>query len=533
MLQELMAQLMQADPESQQRVIEQAKEIQKNLKFIPNDGPQTDAYNSKADLLLYGGSGGAGKSSLLIGLALSAHRRSLIMRRRYTDLGALTEEAIRMNGTREGFNGSSPPKLRAIDGRLLDFGACANLGDEAQWQGNPHDFIGFDEAAQFLKMQVQFIMGWLRTVDQGQRTRVVLATNPPLTAEGEWLIEMFAPWLDLTHPNPARAGELRWFITAPDGRDMEVSGPEPVEIDGQSYRPLSRSFIPAKVEDNPFLAQTDYKAKLDALPEPMRSAVRDGNFMAARRDDELQVIPTEWIRDAQRRWTKRPPAGVPMCAIGVDVAQGGSDSTVLAPRYDGWYSPLIVTPGEKTPTGAEVAGLIISHRRDAAVVVVDVGGGYGGATIEHLKANFDNLEQNIFTDLVKTYRGSDASTQRTRDRTLRFRNKRAETWWRFREALDPGQEMGSIIALPDDPMLLSELTSVRLKTMEIGSKGIQIESKEDIIGRLGRSPDRADAVVMAWSAGNTIANQPGGWKSKGNPQRYKIVMGHQEKRRIP
>src|SRR5690606_13770930 len=137
--------------------------------------------------------------------------RSLIMRREYGDLAFLTERIVEINGSRNGFRQSPYPLLRTDDGRLIEFGACQRAGDEQAWQGRPHDFLGIDEAAQFLESQVRFLMGWVRSTDPDQRTRVVLASNPPLSDEGFWLIGMFAPWLDPQHPNPAKPGELRWF----------------------------------------------------------------------------------------------------------------------------------------------------------------------------------------------------------------------------------------------------------------------------------------------------------------------------------
>ncbi len=86
-------------------------------------------------------------------------------------------------------------------------------------------------------------------------------------------------------------------VSDPDGKDVEVDGPEPFEFAGEEKPviPHTRTFIPAALRDNPFLRDTGYAATLDALPEPLRSAVRDGNFMAARDDDQWQLIPTMWI----------------------------------------------------------------------------------------------------------------------------------------------------------------------------------------------------------------------------------------------
>jgi hypothetical protein len=468
-------------------------EATKSFRWIPSPGPQTEAYFCQADELLYGGSAGSGKSALLLGLAFTAHRRSLIMRRQYTDMSALVDEAIKINRTRDGLNRSSPPRLRTIDGRVIDFGAAAQLGDEEKFQGQDHSLLGFDEVVQFLEAQVRFLMGWVRSTIEDERCRIVMASNPPVTAVGQWIIPMFAPWLDLTYPNPAGGGELRWVVTDPDGKDMWVDGPDDIkEWSGQRYEPVSRTFIPGSLTDNPYLARTDYSRRLDSLPEPLRSAVRDGNFMAARKDDVNQVIPTAWVVEAQNRWTPTPPAGIPMCAMGVDASGGGDDPMIVAPRHDGWYAPLIEVPGRDIPLdslGKHCAAVIVTNRRHEASVILDMGGGYGGPTYEHLKENG--------VDVVP-YKGAEKSLRRTADRQLGFYNKRSQVIWQFREALDPNQDGGSPIALPDDTTLMADLTA---PTFEVGSRGIKVETKEDIVKRLGRSPDRGDAVVMSWYGG--------------------------------
>jgi hypothetical protein len=461
------------------------------LKWMPHAGPQQEAYFSKADILLYGGQAGGGKTSLILGLALTAHRRSLVMRQEYTELGYITGEAIKINGTRAGFNGSNPPSLRTADGRFIQFSG-AKLETLEKSMGQPFDLKAFDEAVHFPEEVIRFHLGWLRTDDPNQRTRVVLGTNPPVNAQGDWIIPMFAPWLDITHPNPAKPGELRWFVRDPDGNDFETPGPEPYQFPGQDkpLMPMSRTFIPAALSDNPVYANDkNYIAALDSMPEPYRSALRDGNFMLSRADQDWQVIPTQWIIDAQKRWRNKRPE-YQMTAMGIDVGAGGADRVVIAARYGEWYAPLIVKSGKDAPNGSAQAALIVQHRADGCGVVVDVGGGYGGDCVGRLKDN----------QIVATkFNGSAGSTQRALDGRV-FLNERARAYWRFREALNPDQAGGSLVALPDDSELRSELAAI-CQIPDVAK--IQVESKVEVKKRLGRSPDKADAVVMAWAPGQT------------------------------
>lgn len=516
-------------PEQQREIDKMVAQETGHLKFIPNPGPQTDAYNSQADLLLYGGAAGGGKSQLLLGLAMSQHRKSLLMRRSYADLSDFIGESIKMNGTRKGYNGSNPPKLVIDPNHIIQFGAVNEDGDEQKWQGRARDLLGLDEAAQFLENQVRFLMGWVRSTHPGQRCRTVLASNPPVLGQGDWMIPMFAPWLDPFYYKPAKAGELRWFITdeGPDGKpmDIEVDG-QHVEIKdktGQVLIPTSRTFISAKLEDNPYLIHTDYLAKLSAMPEPYRSAMRDGNFMIERKDQDGQLIPSSWVRAAMDRWKEhpKPPRDVPQCAIGVDIAHGGKDNTVLAIRYDGWFAPLIVVKGVDTPNGRAVAGLVVSHRKDASKVIIDMGGGYGGDTFQTLKDN--EVE-------VYPYKGLMATKQRTVTRQLGFTNKRSAAYWMFREALDPDQPGGSPIFLPDDPGLFADLTA---PTFEVVPRGIKVEAKEEVVSRLKRSTDKGDAVIMSWSEGQKALTDADSWKTRGGNRnsRPQVNMGHSNRRR--
>jgi hypothetical protein len=496
-------------PDHEKQLIIELLQKELSRKWIPQPGPQTQALRSEAHMVLYGGSAGGGKTDLLLGLALTEHKRSMIVRREYDDLSFITERAVKINKTRAGFAQSPHPVLRTEDGRLVEFRAFQRAGDEQKRQGQPVDFLGVDEAAQFLESQVKFLFGWLRSTEEGQRRRVVLASNPPLADEGQWLVRWFAPWLDPQHPKPAKPGELRWFLTDEKGEDKEVDGEGPHPVGNRMVKARSRTFIPARLQDNAYLMRDDdYVTQLDNLHEPLRSAMRDGNFMAVRQDDAFQVIPSEWIRLAQARWTPTPPTPTMTC-ISLDPAGGGRDAAAIAYRHGLWFGPVIAQKGPQTADGRYMGARVLMERKNACQVVVDMGGGYGFEVVNVLK---DNQDDKVAGRAVHGFRGSDASTGKAVGSGLEFKNMRAEVWWRFREALDPSNL--DKIALPPDSELAADLATPRINARVLQKDGVlQIESKEDIRQRLGRSPDKGDAVVNCLPFGGLLL-----FERKANPR---------------
>ena len=504
-LDDMLAKLADVSEEDRAKIIADAIDATKHLKWVPNPGPQSDAYFSEADELFYGGQAGGGKTDLLLGLAANEHTRSLILRRTNKEAGGLVDRLTGMLGTMSGLNRSTGT-IKLEGNKQIETGGCEHEDDKQKRKGIPHDLKGFDEVSDFSKTQYEFIIAWNRSAVPGQRCRVVATGNPPTKPEGLWVLQRWAAWLDPEHPNPAKAGELRWYTTGEEGKEIEVDGPGPHLIKGEAVMARSRTFIPATLADNKDLEQQGYASVLAALPEELRAAYRDGQFGTALKDDAMQCIPTAWIRAAQARWVLRPPVDVPMCAIGVDVAQGGDDRTVLAPRHDGWFAPLICVPGKLTPDGPSVAGKVVAARRDNAKVIIDLGGGWGGEAYAHLVRN--NVD-------AVGYMGVKSSGRRTQDKTLKFFNVRTEAYWRFREALDPAQPQGSVISLPQDPELVADLCAPKFEIRGRGEDGvIHLEPKEKVCDRIGRSPDKGDAVVMSWFDGIKQIHIRGGWSER-------------------
>jgi hypothetical protein len=269
-------------------------------------------------------------------------------------------------------------------------------------------------------------------------------------------------------------GERCYRFNADDYRPEEIVQPE------------SRTFVPSRITDNPFLVATGYMAQLQSLPEPLRSQMLLGNFEAGMADDPWQVIPTRWVEIAQGRWRERVRKGE-LLSMGVDVARGGKDNTVIAKRHktedtDHWYDRLALYPGAETPNGRTVAGLVIGEHRDHAPIHLDVIG-VGASPYD------------VLTDASQPVYGvnvSEKATARDKSGRLSFFNLRSQSWWQMREDLDPDAENG--ICLPPDPDLLAELCAPR---WELSGMTLKVESREDIIERVGRSPDRASALILA------------------------------------
>ncbi len=457
------------------------------VRWTPQDGPQALAYASMADQIGYGGAAGGGKSDLLLGMAGMQHHRSIIFRQVFPSLSAMIErsrEVYNADGSShadDSFN-ESLHRWRLYDKgmeRMIEFRAVQHETDLRKYQGQPHDLIGIDEATELPEAWVRFLSGWNRTTRPGQRCRIVLTFNPPMDESGSWVIAYFAPWLDSDHTDPAQDGELR-YVARIDDADVFYRTPEDAPEEARAML-KTRTFFHASLKDNPALASTGYGATIEALPEPLRSLLK-GNFNAAKIADPWQVIPSAWIKAAQLRWTAKQPDDS-LLSVGVDVARGGKDKTVIAKLYGRWLAPLDKYPGSSTPDGPTVAALVLPYSHALLGLFVDVIG-VGGAV-------YDALRGSVRVAGINFAEG--VPMERDKTGKLKFRNVRAAAYWRLREALDPVS--GDNLALPPDAELAADLSAPK---WSLTTGGILIESKEDIKERIGRSPDSGDALALAY-----------------------------------
>ena len=459
----------------------------------PISEPQRLALETLADEVYFGGRAGCGKSFLLLMAACMAHKRSIIYRKEYSQLDDLTDKSYEiLRDTGASFNGSTHIWRRIPGDRQIKFGACTYDKDIDKFRGQEFDLIAFDEVATFQEDHYLKLCSWLRSPIEEQRKRVICAGNPPMSAQYFWVKRRWAAWVDDRHPNPAAPGELRWYARIDDedvdlkqdDRFKDIPDGEPFEYEGEEIEPMSRTFIPGEMLD---IIKDDYVKRLQATPEPMRSQLLYGDFSITEDDQELQVIPTEWVRAAQARWEGTPQPTEVLGGMGVDVSRGGKDATVISKRYGNWFAPLLKYSGSATKTGNDVAALVMDNLLEterAARIELDLTG-VGSSPYDILVSNGYN---------VSGFLGGSASYFTDAAGVMEFRNRRAEAWWKFREALDPNS--GEDIALPPDSELMADLTA---PTWTADTSGILIESKDAIKKRLGRSPDCGDAVVMCYN----------------------------------
>lgn len=439
-------------------------------------------------------------------MSLTQHINTLFLRRRIKDTKAISElyRALPPSIGRWKAEGNGG-EFRTTDGRLIEVSGCQHPDDWMNHQGHARDYINLDEAPHFLELQYTMLIGWNRVRDPlkhpHQRVRTTLTGNPPTDPEGDWIIKRFRPWLDPTHPNPAKPGDLRWFYRNAKDEDTEADGPGPIpnpKRPTSPYRPLSRTFIPAKLEDNPAYRDSDYAAALERFPEPLRSQMRWGDFNIGRLDSDYQLIPSAWVTAAQQRWYTRKAAGFPALEqIGCDPARGGSDEFVIAKRCGRSVTEIEPTPGREVTTGKAGAMLLQAAGAELPGVktLIDVIG-VGSSTIDAARALPGCNAVPIVVSNATNYRDPKIPK-------IEFLNLRAAIMWNLRLALDPeGGAEETRLALPPDRELMTDLCAPRY----FPKLEWRVESKDEIKKRIGRSTDRGDAVALAcWKHGPTWA----------------------------
>lgn len=253
------------------------------MEIRPQPGPQERFLRTSADIAVYGGAAGGGKSwaLLLEPLRHIANPRfgAVIFRRTYpeiTNQGGLWDESGLLYGGTGATSRTDPLDWVFESGARVGFRHLQREAHKYAWQGSQVPLIGFDELTHFSESQFFYMLSRNRSTC-GVRPYVRATTNPDASS---WVKRFLAPWLDRKFPDPARSGEVRWFVRVKGEIHWARAAGELKERFGEKEQPKSCTFIKASVYDNKILLAKDpgYLANLMALPPVERARLLDGDW---------------------------------------------------------------------------------------------------------------------------------------------------------------------------------------------------------------------------------------------------------------
>lgn len=257
-------------------------------RIEPQPGPQTAFLSSPADIAIYGGAAGGGKSWALL-LEPLRHAGNpdfggVIFRRTTVQIrneGGLWDESAKLYP----LVGAKPREhvleWRFASGASISFAHLEHDKSVLDWQGSQIAYIGYDELTHFSAKQFWYMASRSRSMS-GVRPYIRATCNPDADS---WVAGLIAWWIDQGTglPIPERAGVLRWFVRV-DDQLVWADTPDElrsyVDPTGQPIPPKSLTFIPAKLTDNAALMRADpnYLANLMAMSLVDRERLLGGNW---------------------------------------------------------------------------------------------------------------------------------------------------------------------------------------------------------------------------------------------------------------
>ena len=326
----------------------------KVIRIGPQKGPQEKFLSTSADICIYGGAAGGGKT---FGLLLEPIRHmgnknynAVIFRSNYTQVtspGGLWDSSGKIYSLVKGAYPLKTPKLHWTfkSGATVNFAHLGSDSDCQNWQGSQIAMVGFDELTHFSKHQFFYMLSRNRT-DSGVAPYVRATCNPDADS---WVADFIKWWIapETGYPIPERSGAIRYMVRL---NDEIIWGDSKAELAAQGYDVQdvkSVTFIASTLQDNQILMKMDpgYLGNLKALPTVERERLLYGNWK---------------IKAAAGLFFKRVQVG--------EILEQLPDDIVAVCR--GW--DLAATDKDENGDAAFTAGVLIGKRKCGRFLVIDV-----------------------------------------------------------------------------------------------------------------------------------------------------------------
>ena len=345
----------------------------------PQRGPQERFLATSADIAIYGGAAGGGKT---YGLLMEPLRymnvkkfRAVIFRQNYTQItvsGGLWEESLAMYSGIKGAVGTKSPKYNWSfkGGAKVYFDYLTRDQDVMKWQGSQITFMGFDELTHFSKKQFTYMMSRNRSTC-GVKPYIKATCNPDAES---WVADFIAWWIDPNtgYPIPERSGRIRYMVTVDDEFQFADTWEELCKRYGvKKEKCKTVTFIASKLSDNKELMKKDpsYLANLEALTLVDKERLLNGN------------------------WKIKPAAGAYFQRKQVEVILDAPNDIYFYCRA--W--DLAATGKDEAGNPDYTAGVLMGVRRNGLCVVLDV------INVQYKAADVDRLLKSTAASDRKRY----------------------------------------------------------------------------------------------------------------------------------
>ncbi len=329
--------------------------------LAPQKGPQEKFLATSADICIYGGAAGGGKT---FGLLLDALRykdnknfNAVIFRRDYTQVtspGGLWDSSKKIYSYVKGSCPLKTPKLHWIfpGGAAVNFAHLKSDEDCLSWQGSQMTMLGFDELTHFSEYQFFYMLSRNRT-DSGIAPYVRATCNPDADS---WVAQFIRWWInqETGYPIPERSGKLRWMVRLNetihwfDNKQEAVDAAIENGMDREKALIMAKSvtFIASTLQDNKILMKNDpsYMANLLALALVERERLLYGN------------------------WKIKAAAGLMFQRTKVNMLEVLPADVILWAR--GW--DLAATSEDEKGNPAYTAGVLMGKRKNGRYIIADV-----------------------------------------------------------------------------------------------------------------------------------------------------------------